>query len=117
MLADVAEVCVDFESARDHLFAELIIVATLHDAVPSAILKNAPLSYREWTQVPLVFWPSSCFLRGALARFDLPDLLRALGRRVRLIQPWGPDMKPLNGAKLKKALAEAGLPASLIRRG
>ena len=93
------------------LFASL-----LHDAVKSVTLKNAPLAYREWTRAPLVFWPSTCFLRDALSRFDLPDLVRALGRRVRLIQPWGPDMKPLTGAKLKKALAEAKLPASLIQR-
>ena len=90
--------------------------ALLHDRVGSVTLKNAPLSYHSWTQAPLVFWPSANFPRGVLKEFDLPDLIRALGRRARLIQPWGADMKPLTGKKLQNALKEAGLSSSLIRR-
>ena len=45
----------------------------LHDNVVSTTLKNAPLSYQEWTQTPLVAWPAACFVPGVLADFDLPD--------------------------------------------
>lgn len=94
------------------LFASL-----LHDRVRTVRLKNAPLSFHTWTQVPLLSWPAANCLRGVLAEFDLPDLYRALGRRVHLIQPWGPDMKPLSRGRLQRTLTEAGLPASLIGRG
>jgi dienelactone hydrolase/pimeloyl-ACP methyl ester carboxylesterase len=89
--------------------------ALLHDGVTSVTLQNAPLSYHAMTQRPLVTWPVACFVRGVLAHFDLPDIYRALGRRVKLVQPWDHLMRPLRGAKLKNALAEAGLPAKLVR--
>jgi hypothetical protein len=50
-------------------------------------------------------------LRSALRYFDLPDLYRALGKRLSLVEPWGPDMKPLRGKALKLALTEAKLTA------
>ena len=81
----------------------------LHDNVASTTLKNAPLSYQEWTQTPLVAWPAACFVPGVLADFDLPDCLRALGNKVRLIQPWGPDMQPVPGRRLRAQLKELGL--------
>ena len=62
----------------------------------------------------LVAWPVAGFPRGVLARFDLPDIYRALGRRLSLVQPWDVMMKPLRGAKLRRALAEAGLPARIV---
>jgi len=93
-----------------------LFAGLLHDRVSSVTLKNAPLSCHAWTQVPLVAWPAANFLRGVLPYFDLPDCIRALGRRARLIQPWGPDMKPLRGRKLQQALKEAGLPVSLVKR-
>jgi len=91
------------------LFASL-----LHSDIRTVTLKNAPLSYHAMTQVPLVAWPAANFPRGVLEHFDLPDCYRALGKRVQLIQPWGPDMKPLTGKKLQRALTEAGLNRSLI---
>ena len=89
----------------------------LHDRVATVTLKNAPLSYHAWTQVPLVDWPYASFLRGALAKLDLPDCIRALGRKITLIQPWGPDMKPLAGTPLNTAMKDAGLAKGLVRRG
>jgi dienelactone hydrolase/pimeloyl-ACP methyl ester carboxylesterase len=88
--------------------------ALLHRDVASVTLQHAPLSYHAMTQVPLVAWPVAGFPRGVLARFDLPDIYRALGRRLTLRQPWDPEMKPLRGAKLRRALAEAGLPARIV---
>lgn len=72
-----------------------LYVALLRDEVATVTLKNGPQSYREWTRAPLVQWPAANFLRGALKVFDLPDLLRELGGRARVIEPWGPDMRPL----------------------
>ena len=64
----------------------------------------------------IVAWPSANFLRGALEELDIPDCIRALGRKVRLIQPWGPDMKPISGRRLAVALKQAGLPGTLLKR-
>ena len=88
--------------------------ALLHDAVASVTLQHAPLSYQAMTQVPLVAWPVASFPRGVLARFDLPDIYKALGRRLTLEQPWDEGMQPLRGARLRRTLGEVGLPADLV---
>lgn len=81
----------------------------LHERSGTVTLYNAPLSYAAWCSAPLVSWPAANFLRGALRYFDLPDLYRALGKRLQLIEPWGPDMQPLRGKALRNALNAAGL--------
>ncbi len=86
----------------------------LHPQTGHITLKNAPLSWIEWTRAPLVFWPAANFLRNALHHFDLPDLYRALGRRLILIEPWGPDMQPLCGNALKTHYAATGLPTTRL---
>ena len=83
--------------------------ALLHDAVKKVLLQHAPLSYHAMTQVPLVTWPVAGFPRGVLAHFDLPDLYRALGTRLTLLQPWDEMMQPLRGTRLQRALKDAGL--------
>lgn len=88
--------------------------ALLHEGLASVTLHNAPLSYHAMTQVPLVAWPVAGFPRGVLQHFDLPDVYRALGRRLKLVQPWDVQMQPLKGAKLKQALAAAVLPPALV---
>lgn len=93
-----------------------LFAALLHPVVKSVVLKNLPLSYHECTQVPLVAWPSANFLRGVLDAFDLPECIRALGKKVRLIQPWGPDMTSVSGRRLGQALEQAGISKSLIAR-
>ena len=87
----------------------------LHPQIAKVTLKNCPLSYHSWTQTPLVSWPSSSLPRGVLAAFDLPDLMRALGKKLTLIQPWGADMAPLRGKKLAQTLREVGLSRTLIK--
>ncbi len=81
----------------------------LHPDAARITLENAPLSFISWCQTPLVFWPAANFPRGILRHFDLPDLYRAAGERLMLIEPWGPDMQPLKGRALTRALKEAGL--------
>ena len=86
----------------------------LHPATGRVVLKNAPLSFAEWTRAPLVSWPAANVLRGALRHFDLPDLYRALGRRLQLIEPWGPEMQPLKGRARTRAFAATGLPVGRL---
>jgi len=74
------------------LFAGLV-----HDLTDHVTLKNCPGSFEEWAQVPVVGWPAANFPRGILNRFDIPDMLGCMEGRVKLIEPWGPDMKPLSG--------------------
>ena len=72
-----------------------VLAALFHERVASVTLKNGPRSFIEWTQTPLVAWPAVSFVRGMLEVCDLPDCIRVLGDRVRVIEPWGPDMQPL----------------------
>jgi dienelactone hydrolase len=89
--------------------------ALLHPRVAKIQLKNAPLSFEAWTQAPLVAWPAASGLVASLRHFDLGDCYRALGRRLSLLQPWGPDMKPLSGKALAAAIKDIGLPASTFK--
>jgi hypothetical protein len=73
-----------------------LFAALFHDHVASVTLVNGPRSYFEWTQVPLVAWPTANFLWGVLQVCDLPDIVRALGDKVQVIDPWGPDMAPVS---------------------
>ena len=89
-----------------------LFAGLLDDRVSQVTLKNGPLSYRAWTHAPLVAWPSANFLRGALKTFDLPDCIRAIEEKVRIIEPWGPDMKPLIGEALRREMEENGVLAA-----
>jgi hypothetical protein len=65
----------------------------LHNNVASVTLKNAPESYSLWAHTPLVAWPAANFPKGVLKVLDLPDCMEALGDKLKVIEPWGPDMK------------------------
>jgi pimeloyl-ACP methyl ester carboxylesterase len=91
-----------------------LFAAVLDGTIESLTLKNGPLSYHAWVHTPLVAWPSASFLRNALKYFDLPDCIRALKDKVAVVEPWGPDMQPLQGDALKGALKEVELPTSLV---
>ena len=83
--------------------------ALLHDRVQQVTLRGAPLSYQARAQAPLVSWPAANFIRDVLSNFDLPDIYKALGRRLSLDEPWDVLMQPLRGARLRRALEAAGL--------
>ena len=109
------------EGARDiHLYGRgqgallALFAALLHRRIRQVVLKNLPLSYDDWTRVPLVAWPAANFPRGVLHHFDLPDCIRALGKRVTLQQPWGPDMKPLRADQSRRRLKQVGLPLRVL---
>ena len=69
--------------------------ALFHQRVVSVTLKHGPRSFLEWTQTPLVAWPSANFLRGVLKVCDLPDCMQVLGDRLHIVEPWGPHMQPI----------------------
>jgi len=92
-----------------------LLAGIFHPKVSLVVMKNGPLSCREWTQTPSVDWPAANFIRGLLAQGDLPDLIRLLGDRVQLIEPWDSGMKPYGKKELREAMQNAGLPAKLLR--
>lgn len=71
-----------------------ILAALFHSSVTSVTLKNGPQTFFEWTQTPYVTWPAANVVYGILQFCDLPDCLRALGDRVRAIEPWDSQMAP-----------------------
>jgi pimeloyl-ACP methyl ester carboxylesterase len=68
------------------------LAALLHPVVASVTMENGPRSFLAWTQTPYVAWPAANMVYGLLGDCDLPDVLRALGDRVTLVNPWGPEM-------------------------
>jgi dienelactone hydrolase len=56
---------------------------------PGAALLDYLPSYSLLLEDPLANWPLSSLLRGVLRHFDLPDVYRELGGRLRLRNPWG----------------------------
>lgn len=72
------------------LFASLF-----HDRIASVTVANAPCSFVEWTQTPIVRWPAANVVRGLLEVCDLPDIRELIGSRLRELEPWGPDMTAL----------------------
>jgi cephalosporin-C deacetylase-like acetyl esterase len=67
--------------------------------VDRVTLRNAPQSFLEWATAPVVSWPAANFPRGVLKAFDIPDLIRVLGRRVRVIEPWDAKMQPVRSLR------------------
>ena len=62
--------------------------ALLHDRTPKVKLINYLPSYQTIIDSPLYNWPVSVMPRGILKQFDLPDVYRALGKRLSKKDPW-----------------------------
>ena len=67
--------------------------------VDKVTLRNAPQSFLEWATSPVVNWPVANFPRGVLKSFDIPDLIRSLGKRARVIEPWDVAMNPVRSIR------------------
>ena len=72
-----------------------VFAALLHKSGPKVKIINYLPSYRLIAETPVFKWPLSSLLRGVLTHFDLPDVYKALGRKLTKERPWGPDMEPL----------------------
>lgn len=79
-----------------HLGAYVALLAP--QIVKTARLRHAPLSYLAWATAPVVRWPAANFPRGVLAKYDLPEIYKALGKRLTLIAPWNELMEPAKRA-------------------
>jgi len=93
-----------------------LCAAVFHKKVRRVILKNGPITCRAWLETPLVTWPAANFIRGLLPVCDLPDLMRLLGDKITLVEPWGPDMQPLPPEALADELRRSGLPENMVRK-
>lgn len=71
--------------------------ALLYEDRPDVSLVNYLPSYRMLAEETPSHWPLSSMLRGCLAKFDLPDVYRALGKRLTLKDPWDAKMQPGDG--------------------
>jgi dienelactone hydrolase/pimeloyl-ACP methyl ester carboxylesterase len=70
------------------------------ERVAQVTLKNALTSYSDVAESELYMWPLSSSVPGVLEKLDLPDIYRALGKKLRQIEPWGAACvaKPASGA-------------------
>ena len=91
-----------------------LFAAILHGNIRCIGLKNAPISCEQWTSDPTPEWPATVFVRNLLRFFDLPDCYKELGSRLTLIEPWGPDMKPMRKESLTREMHNAKLPSRII---
>lgn len=66
------------------------LAAMMHDAVTNVTLHDAPESYQSWIDAGVADWPAANCPFGVLGHFDLPDLYAALGRRLAIVNTWGP---------------------------
>jgi hypothetical protein len=77
------------EGARDiHLVGRgqgallALLAGVLDEGIATVACREAPESIQSLVTTPLCNWPAVNFPRGVLRHFDLPDLRRALGRRL-----------------------------------
>lgn len=63
-------------------------------SVKKVILSNALLSYQELAYSAAYKWPFSHMIFGVLKSFDLPDIYKALGDRLSLVDPLDATMQP-----------------------
>ncbi len=68
--------------------------ALLHPRRPRVRLWHYLPAYRMLADAQYYTWPLSVMPRGVLRHFDLPDVYRALGRRLRKSAPWDVRMRP-----------------------
>lgn len=107
----VIDLLVGEGAKRVHLYGRgqgaliALFAAILHPRVQQTNLKNLPPSFEQWARTPVVAWPSANMVRGILKEMDIPDCLRALGSKVKCIEPWGPDMKPVATRHPKRSVA------------
>jgi pimeloyl-ACP methyl ester carboxylesterase/dienelactone hydrolase len=68
--------------------------ALLHPSCPKVRFLDYLPSYELLATTPIAIWPLSSLLRNVLTHFDLPDVYKALGRRLTKARPWNAKMRP-----------------------
>jgi len=112
-----------FGYSRVHLAARgfgslpAVFAALLDERIKQVTLKNAPLAFAEWAETEYMQWPVSSCLPRVLEKFDLPDCYRFLqGKKLRLIEPWDAEMRPLPAERAKAVARRWDIPARVVGR-
>ncbi|MBA4387296.1 MAG: hypothetical protein C0404_04900 [Verrucomicrobia bacterium] len=77
-----------------------LFAATLEPRLAGITLVNGLLCYEDLVTKQVHKWPDSALVPGILKVLDLPDLARALGRRLGIIDPWDAGMQTVLQGKL-----------------
>jgi hypothetical protein len=73
--------------------------ALLHPCRPKARIFDYLPSYELLATTPIATWPLSSLLRGVLLHFDLPDVYKALGKRLTKERAWDAKMRREKGQR------------------
>jgi pimeloyl-ACP methyl ester carboxylesterase len=91
------------------------LAALLDDRVTQVTLRHAPISWSELAETRMQTWPLSVMLRGALEKFDLPDVYRALSaKNLQLVQPMSAEFKAMQKKTATARLEAVGLDPGLL---
>ncbi|MFW5867415.1 MAG: alpha/beta hydrolase family protein [Armatimonadota bacterium] len=91
------------------------LAALLDERVTQVTLRHAPISWSEMAETEMQQWPLSVMVQGALEKFDLPDVYRALqSKNLQLVQPMSAEFKGMQRKTAAKKLEAAGLDESLL---
>ncbi|MDD3725654.1 MAG: acetylxylan esterase [Candidatus Ratteibacteria bacterium] len=74
-----------------------LFAGVFYKDIKKVVLKNYPPSFYQWTQTPSVLWPDANFPPGVIKYTDIPELLGIMGKKVELLEPWGPGMEGIDG--------------------
>jgi hypothetical protein len=67
--------------------------AIMSAGVDRVTLKNSLTSYTDIAESETYKWPLSSLVPDILEYFDLPDCYKALkAKKLKMIDPWGPNM-------------------------
>jgi dienelactone hydrolase/pimeloyl-ACP methyl ester carboxylesterase len=83
----------------------VLFVALLHKSQPSAELVDYLPSFHLLATSPRCLWPLSSLPRDCLRHFDLPDIYKSLGRRLRKSRPLNALMEPMTAREIRAANA------------
>ena len=72
-----------------------LFAALIDGDINKLVLKNVPVSFHSFTCIPVVEWAFSFFPPGILEKFDIPDCIGAMGKKVKIIEPATGGKPPL----------------------
>lgn len=119
-LLSVLDVLADRGYTEIHLAARgwgslpALFAAVLDDRVTHLALHNAPLSMAALAEDESYVWPLSGIVPDLLKQLDLPDCYRALGKRVKLTEPWDSRSEVMPSPAARVELRRLGLPTTLL---
>lgn len=89
-------------------------VGVLDPLVRDVVAEGGIIAYRDFTTRPLGRDMAEINLPGVLARYDLPDLMAALGDRLTLVNPVDAVGRQLRSDEIATALPAPGRPSIIV---